>query len=156
MVTPLMSHPQPSDIKFFFNPSIKNEGGSFLEVKIFGYFDPKVDLDQNSILKIHDFVVEILCRDDVCCVIPWMCTVLYLQFNVFTNIKLSDEIFFNTSKMNIIRSFFWNQKIWKFLTPKGFYTWTFFQKFIIFSNKSHTWCVVVRSLAVRSVYETYY
>ena len=45
-----------------------------------------------------------------------------LQFNVITHLKLSDEIFFNTSKTPIKRAFFWNQKIQKIMTPKGFST----------------------------------
>ena len=37
-----------------------------------------------------------------------------------------------------------------------FSTRTFFENSSIFSNNSHRLCVVVRSLAARSVYETYY
>ena len=45
-----------------------------------------------------------------------------LQFNVSTDLKLSDEIFFNTTKTPIKRAFYWNQKILKIMTPKGFST----------------------------------
>ena len=38
------------------------------------------------------------------------------------HLKMSDEIFFNTSEMTIRRGVFWNQKIPKIMTPKGFST----------------------------------
>jgi hypothetical protein len=60
-----------------------------------------------------------------------------LQFNVFTHWKLSDEIFFNTSETPIKRAFFWNQKIQKIMTPKGFSTQNRVQKVHFFSNESH-------------------
>ena len=98
-----------------FHPSIQHNGGRKMGVKNPKIFTPKVVLDPNSIFKIHHFVVISLFQ-------VFGTSFADLQFNVFTHFKMSDEIFFNTSKTPIKRAFFWNQKIQKIMTPKGFCT----------------------------------
>ena len=118
----LESYMVPWDIRIIFPPINSEWCGEFFGSENFWIFWPQRGFRHKLDFENSWFCSRDLCRDDVCCVIPWMCTVLYLQFNVFTHFKLSDEIFFNTSKTPIKRAFFWNQKIQKIMTPKGFST----------------------------------